>query len=213
MRHVLIADDHEVTRRGLRTILCDAFEGVRIVEAANTRSVLEQLDDHPWDLILLDVMMPDSNILDVLAAIRRQQAKVPVLMLTAATELEYIIQTMKAGANGLIHKHRAADDLLDAIAKVATGGTYLHPDSASAIARSLRVVEATLPHEHLSARELQIFKLIALGRAIKEIAAELQLSEKTVATYLARIREKTALNSHVDIARYALHHRLVEAPL
>jgi two-component system invasion response regulator UvrY len=121
-----------------------------------------------------------------------------------------VIETMKAGANGLIHKHHAADDLLLAIQRVAGGGTYLHADTAVAIARTLQAPKAVLPHEALSEREMEVFRRIALGSAIKEIGFELGLSNKTVATYLARIREKTGLNGHVEIARYALQHRLVD---
>ena len=210
MQHVLIADDHEVTRRGLREILADAFAEIVVGEAADADGLLAQLHARPWELILLDVMMPGPGVLATLAQIRAQLASVPVLILTAATELEYVLQTMKAGANGLIHKHRASDELLDAIARVAGGGTYLHPDTAAAIAAGLHDGQPPPCHARLSPRELDIFRRIALGRAIKEIAGDLGLSEKTVATYLARIREKTGLGSHVEIARYALRAGLVE---
>ena len=210
MRHVLIADDHEVTRRGIRQLLHEGFEGIEIVEAANGAEVKAALPTRRWDLILLDIMMPGSGILDLIASVRATDATTPVLVLTAAVEIEYVFQTMKAGANGLIHKHRASDDLLDAIARVVAGGTYLHPDTAIEIAASLRPALATMPHEKLSARDLEIFRLIAVGRAIKEIALDLDLSDKTVATYLARIREKTGLTSHVEIARYGLQHGLVD---
>ncbi|MBK6683756.1 MAG: response regulator transcription factor [Deltaproteobacteria bacterium] len=211
MRNVLIADDHQVTRRGLRELLRDAISDLEIVEVADVPSVLLQVTTRRWDLILLDVLMPGGNVLDVLKVIRETGSTIPVLVLTAATEIEYVVQTMHAGANGLIHKHRAADDLLDAIQKVLAGGSYLHPETAAEVAARLRQAAPTaLPHERLSVRELEIFRAIARGRAIKEIAGDLGLSDKTVATYLGRIREKTGLSSHVDIARYALHHHLVE---
>jgi DNA-binding NarL/FixJ family response regulator len=111
---------------------------------------------------------------------------------------------MKAGADGVIHKHHAVDDLLQAARRIADGGSYLHADTAAAIAKTLHARKPTLPHHDLSERELDIFRRIALGRAIKEIGFDLGLSEKTVAAYLARIREKTGLMSHVEIARYAL---------
>ena len=206
----MIADDHEVTRLGIQRILLDRFPGVQVAEAADMASTVAHVRDHACDLILLDVMMPGENIIAVLKKIRMLNASVPILILTAATELEYVVQTMKAGANGVIHKHRAAEDLLDAITKVASGGNYLHPDTAAAVATSLVPSSNPSPHTKLSSRELEIFRLIASGRAVKEIAGDLELSEKTVATYLARIREKTGLTSHVEIARYALQHRLVD---
>jgi two-component system invasion response regulator UvrY len=210
MRHVLIADDHEVTRRGVRQLLHEGFDGVEVVEAADGEAVMAALPTRRWDLLLLDIMMPGRGILDLLARIRAVDAAVPVLVLTAAVEIEYVFQTMKAGANGLIHKHRASDDLLEAIAKVVGGGTYLHADTAAEVASSLRQEPRTRPHERLSSREFEIFRLIALGRAIKEIASDLDLSDKTVATYLARIREKTGLTSHVEIARYSMQNGLVD---
>jgi DNA-binding NarL/FixJ family response regulator len=205
---VLVVDDHEVTRRGIREILHDAFDEVQVFEAEDPEDALGQLNE-TWDLILLDICMPGSNVLDLLGRIRSANRTVPVLVLTALNEVEYVVQTMKAGANGLIHKHRAADELVGAIEKVASGGTYLHPDTAIAIATSLREEKPVQPHEKLSAREHEIFCLIARGRAVKEIAAHLGISDKTVATYLARIREKTGLTSHVEIARYALQKGLV----
>ena len=210
MRNVLIADDHAVTRHGIRQLLRDAFEGVEVVGVGDGDAALAELPLRPWDLILLDVMMPGPSILVMLAKIRAVNANVPVLVLTASSEIEYVIETMKAGANGLIHKHHAVDDLLEAVQRIADGGTYLHADTAAAIAKTLHARKPTLPHHDLSERELDIFRRIALGRAIKEIGFDLGLSEKTVATYLARIREKTGLTSHVDIARYALKNGLVD---
>ncbi|HKX44583.1 MAG TPA: response regulator transcription factor [Burkholderiaceae bacterium] len=210
MRYVLIADDHAVTRHGIREILREAFDGVQVVGVGDGDAALTQLPLQPWDLILLDVMMPGPSILEVLRRIRELNPTVPVLVLTASGEIEYVIEAMKAGANGLVHKHRAVDDLLEAVARIADGGTYLHADTAAEIAKALHARKPTLPHHDLSERELEVFRRIALGRAIKEIGFDLGLSEKTVATYLARIREKTGLTSHVEIARYALKNGLVD---
>lgn len=210
MKNVLIADDHAVTRRGIRSIVQEQYDSADIVEVSDGHAVLQQLSVRPWDLILLDVMMPGPGILQLLASLRAHSTNVPILVLTSSNELEYVVQTMKAGANGLMHKHRAADDLVEAIEKVAAGGSYLHADTAVEIAQSLREKKPSLAHQDLSEREIDIFRRIALGRAIKEIAFDLGLSEKTVATYLARIREKTGLVSHVEIARYALKNGLVD---
>jgi DNA-binding NarL/FixJ family response regulator len=210
MRHVLIADDHAVTRRGVRELVLERYPQVQVTELADGDAVLQQLPACHWDLILLDVMMPGPGIIELLARIREHSAAVPVLVLTSSNEIEYVIETMKAGANGLLHKQQAADELLVAIEAVIAGRPYLHAETAAGIARALQVRKPTLPHEELSERELDIFRRIALGRAIKEIGFDLGLSDKTVATYLARIREKTGLLSHVDIARYALKNGLVE---
>ncbi len=210
MRYVLIADDHEITRRGVRESLQDAFDDLEIHEASDGTTVLARLDEREWTALVLDIMMPGPGILDLVARIRAQRPALPILVLTALTEVEYILQTLKAGANGVIHKHRAAEELVGAFEQVARGETYLHAESGAAIAAALREEKLPAPHESLSPRELEIFKRIAVGLALKEIASELSLSDKTVATYLARIREKTGLTSYVEIARYALRVGLVE---
>lgn len=211
MRRVLIADDHSVTRRGIRELLHDAFEDVEIVEAHDVASLMGELGSLDWDLILLDIFMPGGNFLDVLRQVRALDEKVPVLVLTAATELEYVLQSMQAGANGLVHKHLAADVLLEAIRTVADGGAYLHPQTAAAIAKGLKAETVSAArHDRLSARELEVFRRVAAGRAIKEIAGDLGISDKTVATYLSRIRDKTGLTSNVEIARYAMQNHLVD---
>jgi two-component system invasion response regulator UvrY len=210
VRNVLIADDHPVTRRGVRELVLEAHPGAQVTELSDGHAVLAQLPARNWDLMLLDVMMPGPGIIELLGLIRRHRVSVPVLVLTGSDEIEYVIETVKAGANGLLHKHHAADELLNAIARVTAGGTYLHADTAAAIARTLHRRKPSLAHDDLSDRELDIFRRIALGRAIKEIGFDLGLSDKTVATYLARIRDKTGLISHVDIARYALKNGLVE---
>lgn len=213
MRHILIADDHEVTRRGLRGLLCEAFTDLDVVEADDTAKVLSLVRERRWDLILLDVLMPGLGIVETLKHVRATDASVPVLVVTAATETAYAVEVMRGGARGIVHKHRAADELLAAVQRVLDGQTYLHGETAMAIAEtlaeSLRQAPA-LPHERLSEREREIFVHIARGLAVKQIAADLGLSESTVTTYLARIREKTGLGSRVDIARYALTHRLVD---
>ncbi|MCA9644475.1 MAG: response regulator transcription factor [Myxococcales bacterium] len=210
MKRVLIADDHEITRRGIRELLQEAYPGLEVVEAGDGDAVLAQLLQGEWDLLLLDVLMPGPEVMDLVAEIRADLPTVPVLMLTAATELEYVFQLLGAGANGLIHKHRAATELLGAIEQVRREGRYLHPENAAEVAARLAAPAAPVLHERLSKRELEIFCAIAAGRSVKAIATDLSLSDKTVATYIARIRGKTELQSYVDMARYAVHHKLVD---
>jgi DNA-binding NarL/FixJ family response regulator len=213
MKHVLIADDFSVTRRGLREIMRDTLEAVEIAEAADYPSLLELFHSRPWDLLVLDVMMPGGNVIDALHAIRQSDDAMPVLIMTALTEPEYVIQTLRAGASGFIHKHRAADELMDAVRLTSGGQTFLDADSAGAIAGRLRGHQGQLPHEKLSPRELEVLRLIAGGQSTKQRAARLGLSPKTVATYLARIREKTGLGTMVDMARYVLSHAPEISPL
>ena len=210
MVRMLIADDHEVVRRGLKLILLEEFRGAQIGESGNARETLEQVAAREWDLVLLDINMPGRSGLDVLAEIKRLRPKLPVLILSVSPEAEFAERTLRAGAAGYINKQFASDEILLAVRKVLSGGTYVSATIAEKLASSLKGGDSRALHEKLSNREFQIFRLIALGRSVKEIASELALSEKTVGTYLARIREKTGLSSHVEITRYAFQNKLVE---
>ncbi len=207
---VLIADDHAVTRRGLKDLVRDTFGSVVIGEAATTDGIFEILGDRAWGLLLLDLRMPGVGVVEVIRRVRERLPLLPILVVTAVTEVEYVIEAMKAGATGFIEKSRRDDEFIEALQRVARGESYLHPDTAQQTAAVVWEKDAELPHHALSDRELAVFIRIAQGRTVKEIAADLHISDKTVATYLARIRTKTGINSHVEIARYAIHHKLVD---
>lgn len=207
---VLVADDHEVVRRGLNELLRDEYPDVHIGEASSGREIIARLAENTWDLILLDIMMPETNIIDTLKRIREFDTNVPVLILTAGSETEYAVRTLRSGANGYITKQHASDKLIEAIQKVLAGETYLSSEAVQALAEELRQDASASPHETLSRRELQVFCLIARGKGVKEVAFDLSVSAKTVATYISRIREKTGLTNYVDIARYAIRHKLVD---
>jgi two-component system, NarL family, invasion response regulator UvrY len=207
-----VADDHAVTRRGVKEILQDEFANVEFGEAFSADETCALATADRWDLILLDIMMPGASIVDTLTQIRRHKPSVPILILTAAGETEYAVRTLKAGANGFINKQHATDELIVAIKRVMAGETYLSSAAAKEITAALRGNDPNAPSAYLtlSERERQVFRLIAGGKTVKEIAGELEVSDKTVSTYLSRIREKTGLVSYVEITRYALQQRLVE---
>jgi len=207
---ILIADDHEVVRRGLKLILQDEFGRVKLGEARTGREVIDQVRTKEWDLVLLDISLPYRSGLDALTEIKQLRPQVPVLILSASPETEYAVRTIRQGAAGYINKQYASDELLVAIKKVLAGGTYVSPAIAEKLASSLRADSIQALHERLSDREFQIMRMIALGKSVKQIAAELALSEKTVGTYLLRIKGKTGLTSHVEITRYAIRNRLVD---
>ncbi|MCA9513477.1 MAG: response regulator transcription factor [Myxococcales bacterium] len=212
MIRVLIADDHAVARRGLRELAAEAFAdaGVDTVEVADGHAAVARLAEAPFDLAVVDVRMPGPRVVELVATLREVAPAVPVLVVTALDELDIVLETMRAGASGVVHKHRDADELVDAMRIVIDGGTWLHPETSAEVAAALRAPPQTSPHDALSPRELEVMRLIGVGRSVKEAGAALGISDKTVSTYLARIRDKTGLTSHVDIARYALRHGLVE---
>jgi two-component system, NarL family, invasion response regulator UvrY len=210
MTRVLIVDDHEIVRRGLKQILTDAFPELQVGEAGDARQALESARKQAWDIALLDINMPGRSGLDLLADLKALHPQMPVVVLSAFPEADFALRSLKLGACGYVNKQSASDELLGAIRKGLAGGRYITPSLAEKLAASLAGDFSGSPHETLSNRELQVLRLIASGKTIKEIAAQLTLSEKTVGTYRTRISAKMGLASNVDLTRYALQHKLVD---
>ena len=210
MISILIADDHAVVRRGLRDILAEEFSKAKIAEAGDSQQTTQLLLKQDFDLVLLDINMPGRSGLEVLEEARRLRPGTPVLVLSAYPEEEFAIRAFKLGAAGYLNKQSASEELLAAVKKVLAGGKYVTARLAEKLAASMGSEFRQAPHEALSNRELQVLRRIAIGKTLKEVAAELSLSEKTVATYRARIAEKMGLSTNVELARYALQHRLVD---
>jgi len=210
MTRVLIADDHEIVRHGLRDIFTTRLGKVAVSEAKDAGEAINLLIQKDWDLVLLDINMPGRNGLEVLAEAKRLRPKTPVLVLTAYPEEQFAIRSFKLGASGYLTKQSATDELVTAVQRILAGSKYVTASLAERLAVNLGGSDVQAPHEALSNRELQVLRLIAVGKSIKETAAELALSEKTVATYRTRISGKAGLKTNVEIARYALKHGLVE---
>jgi DNA-binding NarL/FixJ family response regulator len=207
---ILLADDHEVVRRGLRHMLAEEFDDLVCGEAATAAETLERLREANWDLVILDIVMPGRNGLDMLAELHERWPGLRILMLSMSPEKEYAVRALKKGAAGYLSKQSVARELVTAVRKVLSGGRYITPAVAEQLAAELEMRGADEPHRQLSDRELQVLTLIARGHTIKEIAAELALSEKTVFTYRDRLRLKLGLRNDVEMARYALQYQLVE---
>ena len=206
----LITDDHEVVRQGVRQILAEEFGPATFGEAANTADLLFQVGKEPWDLVLLDINMPGRNGLEALVELKQQRPRLPVLVLSMFPEREYAVRALKAGAAGYLTKESLGRELVAAVKKVLAGQRYITPALAELLAADVVRSGSGLPHEALSDREYEVMKLIAVARSVKQIASDLFLGEKTVFTYRARMLEKLGLQSDVEVARYALQHRLVE---
>lgn len=207
---VLIADDHEVVRQGVRQILADEFTGIEFGEAHNAAELLSLASGQEWDFVLLDINMPGRSGLDALVDLKKEKPKLPVLVLSMFSEHEYAMRAIKAGAAGYICKQSLGRELIDATKRILSGGVYVTQTLAALMAADLTKARETLPHETLSDREYEVMKLIAQARSVKEIAGILSLGEKTIFTYRARMLEKLGLRSDVEVARYAIQNRLVE---
>ncbi|MCW1885938.1 response regulator transcription factor [Luteolibacter flavescens] len=207
--NILIADDHELVRRGLRSLLGDEYPDAYIREAGSASDALEMAGVVTYHLAIVDINLPGRDGLDLLGDLRRLYPALPVLMVSAHTEEEFAIRALKLGAAGYVSKQSAADVLVSAVKKVLAGGRYISAIVAERLARAVAEGWDGEPHEALSHRELQVLKRIAEGRSIKEIAAELALSEKTIATYRSRISEKLQLAGNVELTRYAMKHGII----
>lgn len=210
MTRILIADDHEIVRHGLRDLLTTSLGEISVGESWDAQTTIDLLVHQDWDLVLLDINMPGQSGLEVLAEARKLRPTTLVLVLTSYPEDHFAVQAFKLGAAGYLTKASASDELITAVKRVLAGGKYVTASMAERLATSLGQSATKAPHESLSHRELQVLRLTALGRSTKEIADELALSEKTIATYRSRIAEKAGLKTTVEIARYALKQGLVE---
>ena len=179
------------------------------VEAASADELFAGLQTERVDVVVLDPLLRGTGGLDVIAQLRREHPAIPVLILSSAPEEQSAIAAIRAGARGYVEKDSTADEILDAIALVAAGGTRVSERVAHQMATQIMEPEHKEPHELLSQRELQVFHLIARGRTMTEIGAELGVSVKTASTYRARILEKTGFRSNADIVVYAVRARLI----
>jgi len=204
MIRVLIVDDHTIVRDGLKQILDETSDIVVAAEAQNGHEAIGKVREDGYDVVLLDVAMPGLDGLSVMSVLKREKPSVAVLILSMYPEQQYAIRFLKAGAAGYLTKESASDELIQAIRRVAQGGTYVTRSLAEKLASSLASPADEQPHETLSNREYQVMRLIASGKTVSQIATELSLSVKTVSTYRARILEKLKLSNNADIMRYAI---------
>ncbi|HXD16251.1 MAG TPA: response regulator transcription factor [Vicinamibacterales bacterium] len=210
MIRILIADDHPVIRQGVRQI-ASGTDDLRVVDdAIDARTLLEKARAVEHDIVLLDLSMPGTNGLDVLKQLRRERPKIPVLILTMYAEDQFAIRALKAGASGYVVKACEPAELIGAVRRVAAGGRYISMEVAEGLARHLADDTDKPPHERLSDREYEVFRLIAAGKSTREISATLSLSVKTIGTYRTRIFEKMAMKTVAELAAYVVRNQLGE---
>ena len=207
---ILIAEDHPIFRAGLKEILAKQEDVEFIGEAEDGYKALELARKRRWDVLILDITMPGKGGLEVLQELRHERPKLPVLVLSAHPEDQLALRLLKAGAAGYLTKDKAPEVLLSAIRRILGGGTYVSESLGEKAVHQL-ASETTKPlHETLSEREFQVMRMIASGKTIKKIAAELFLSVRTVSTYRARVLHKMQIKTNADLIRYALQNKLVD---
>ncbi len=210
MLKILLGDDHAIVRRGLRQVLTEEFGQVAIGEVGSGHAVVDAVREQEWDVVVLDINLPDKNGVEVLKEVKRLRPSILVVMLTMHPEEQYAMRTLKAGAAGYLTKESAPEELITAIRKVLRGGKYVSASLAERLASELAAGTEAALHQKLSDREYQVLLGIARGNTVTETAEALSLSVKTISTYRARLLKKMKLQTTVELVRYALAHRLVD---
>jgi two-component system, NarL family, invasion response regulator UvrY len=210
MIRVAIVDDHALVRRGLRETLCVEPDITVVAEAATSAAVLPALAAEPCDVLLLDLSLPGRGGLDVLKDVRREFPHVRIVVVTTHEAVEYAVRCLRAGAAGYVSKTSAPEEVVAAVRAVMRTGRYISDDVAAVLADFAVMDPSAAPHLALSDREHEVFRQLAGGRTVSEIAGELCLSVKTVSTYRGRVLEKLGLRSTADLLRYAIERRLFD---
>jgi len=210
MIRILIADDHAIVRAGLKQFIADQVDMEVAAEAASGAEAIAAVRAGDFDVVLLDISMPDKNGIDTLKTLRHVKPELPVLMLSAYAEDQYAVNLLRAGASGYLNKEAASTQLVGAIRTVVQGRKYVSPSLAQILADGVSGDADRPLHAELSQREFQIFCKLAAGAAVSKIADELNLSVKTVSTYRTRILEKMAMKSNADLTYYAIKNGLIE---
>lgn len=210
MIRVLIADDHAIVRRGLKQILAETSDIAVTGEAETGFQAIKIARQGVFDVMLLDISLPDQSGIEALKQIKKEQPKLAVLMLSMHTEHEFAVRALKAGAAGYLNKQSAPAQLVTVIRHVAAGKKYISPAVAEELANALGSDTEQPLHAALSDREFQTLRLIASGKTLSGISAELHLSPKTVSVYRGRLLEKLKLRNNSDLTRYAIQNHLVD---
>lgn len=208
MIRILIVDDHALVRRGLIQLLHGFPDGIEFGEAGTAAEALSLGLDKPWDIVLLDLGLPDRHGLEVLRELHAARPKLPVLVLTMFPEDQLALRMLELGASGYLTKESAPEELLRALERVMAGHKYLSAAMAQVVADGLGGPPPA-PHEQLSDRELEVLRLLAAGRPITAISRQLGLSPKTVTTYRARLLHKLRMRSNAELTFYATQHGLI----
>jgi two-component system, NarL family, invasion response regulator UvrY len=209
MLRVLIADDHEIVRRGLKQILLEEFPFTHIEEASDTTTLVEKAIAGNWDIILSDLAMPGGGGLDAVRQIRQQNITVPVLILSIYPEDQYALRVIKAGAAGYLNKDAAPEELVNAVQRILSGRRHISEAVAELLSLSLHQADEMPLHEFLSEREYRVFKLIAAGKSNTAISEELLIGSTTVSTYRSRILTKMNKKNNAELIQYAIENGLI----
>jgi two-component system, NarL family, invasion response regulator UvrY len=211
MRNVLIVDDHEVVRDGVKNILSEQVSPISFGEASTAPEALRLASEQNWDLVILDLSLAGRNGLELLKQLRQIDSELPVLILSMHSEEQYARRAFKAGAAGYVTKDSSRRELMEAVNKVSAGGRYVSAALAERLIIDMQRDTTRPLHEGLSDREFEVMRLIASGKTVVQIGEFLSLSDKTISTYRARILEKMGMRTSAELMHYAIQNKLVDA--
>ena len=207
---ILVIDDHEIVRRGVKQILEEVFPHVEVGEADTGQKGIAAVRQEPWDLAIVDISLPDQSGLELLCELHSTAPQLPLMVLSLHPEEQYAVRAFRAGAMAYLTKQTAPEELARAVKQVLTGRMYVTASLGERMAGSLSKNSTSPVHHTLSEREFEVLVLLAQGQSVKHIAQSLALSIKTVSTYRARLLDKLQLSTTAELIRYALDHHLVE---
>ena len=207
---IVLADDHAIVREGLKRIVSDVADFVVAGEAADGTQVMQQVRALDFDVLVLDLSMPGRSGMELIKLVKAEKPRLRILVLSMHQETQYAVRAIKSGASGYLTKESAPAQLEQAIRKIAGGGAYISTEVAEQLALGAMPGSEQLPHETLSDREFEVFRLLVTGEGVSEIAARLNLSVKTVSTHKSNLMHKLGLPNHTELVRYALKHGLAD---
>lgn len=206
---ILIADDHDIVRKGLRQILSEHYSGSNILEVSDGLQLVELATNGVWDIVISDISMPKLNGIDAIKIIKKSKPETRILMLSIHSEDQYALRVFKAGALGYMTKDMAEQELVNAVEKVVSGKKFISASFSEKLAGTIQDNIEEITHQSLSDREFDVFIAIATGKTISEIASNMGLNVSTVSTYRSRIFEKLKMKSNADITRYCIEHSMI----
>ncbi|WP_372828447.1 response regulator [Polaromonas sp.] len=210
MIRIVIADDHAIVREGLKRIVSSVEDMQVTGEAADGTEVMQRVRDLSFDVLMLDLSMPGRSGMELIKLVHAEKPKLRILVLSMHQELQYAVRAIKSGASGYLTKESAPSLLEQAIRKLADGGAFISAEVAEQLALGAMPGGEGLPHDRLSSREFEVFRLLVAGTSVTGIADRLKLSVKTISTHKANLMQKMALHNQSELLRYALKHGLTD---
>jgi DNA-binding NarL/FixJ family response regulator len=207
---IVVADDHAIVREGLKRIVGDISDFEVTGEAADGTEVMKAVRELEFDVLVLDLSMPGRSGMELIKLVKAEKPKLRILVLSMHQETQYAVRAIKSGASGYLTKETAPAQLDAAIRKIAGGGAYISAEVAEQLALGAMPGSDAPPHETLSDREFEVFRLLVAGDAVSDIAHQLNLSVKTVSTHKANLLQKLGLSNQTELVRYALKHGLAD---